>query len=111
MILTEDELKKADLKGIYERMFRGFYDGLGQIPPVILHRLVCTERANDLDPSGGYLRNMNTINGVFRELEAENENISIFDVSTAPQFIPGVSGNGIFLDDHVHFTPEVNLML
>ena len=48
------------------------------------------------------------INSVFKLLCEEHENIEIFDVTNAPQYIPGVRDNGIFIDDVVHYTPEVN---
>ena len=51
---------------------------------------------------------MHYINQVFDELAAENENISIFDVRKCPHYIPDVRGNGIFLEDVVHYTAETN---
>lgn len=97
------------LKEIYERLFQIIYDNLGEIPPVVLHRIVCEERANDLDPSGAYLDSLHYINAVFEALEAENKNISIFDVRNAPNYNIGIRGNGLFIEDVVHFTPETNL--
>jgi hypothetical protein len=49
------------------------------------------------------------INSVFEELAIKNENISVFDPSKAPQYVEEVKGNGVFLSDCVHFTPEVNM--
>jgi hypothetical protein len=62
----------------------------------------------DKDPSGKQYENMLYINSVFERLANKNENISVFDPAGAPQFISDVRGNGIFLSDCVHFTPEVN---
>lgn len=107
--LGEAALAKAGLKEIYEKLFGIFYESLGQIPPVILHRLVCFDRALELDPTGAFLKNLHFINRVFDDLARENENVSVFDVRMAPQYVPDVPGNGIFIGDHVHFTSEVNM--
>ena len=63
---------------------------------------------NDLDPSGIYLENMHLINDVFDELCDVYENSCVFDVRQAPQYILDVRGNGLFIEDAVHFTAEVN---
>jgi hypothetical protein len=60
------------------------------------------------DSTGEHLKNMYYINEVFESLSAKRENISIFDIKNAPQYIPDTRGNGIFIEDAVHFTPEVN---
>ena len=106
--LSGPELRNAGLKKIYERIFSAFYVSLGQTPPVILHRLVCVDSVNAADPSGERLENLNYVNGVFEELARENSNVSIFDVRNAPQFVPDVRGNGLFIEDLVHYRPEVN---
>ena len=62
----------------------------------------------DLDPSGESLKKMQYINQVFDELAAEDEDISIFDVRKCPHYITDVRGNGIFIEDVVHYTPETN---
>ena len=89
-------------------MFDGFCKAIGRKIPIVLHRIAAHERYTDLDPSGRELENMHLINGVFDELADQNENISVFDVTKSPQYIPGVRCNGIFLEDAVHFTPDVN---
>ena len=108
MSVPKEELA-ATLKPIYEELLRSFYESLGQIPPVMLHDIVCAKRAMDLDPSGRWLESMYCIDSVFRELAAENDNISVFDVRRAPYYEPDTPLNGIFLPDAVHFTPEMNL--
>ena len=107
MSVPKEELE-GSLKPIYEELFQTFYESLGQIPPVILHDIVCAKRAMDLDPSGKWLESMYCIDSVFRALAAENENISVFDVRRAPYYEPDPPLNGIFLADAVHFTPEMN---
>jgi hypothetical protein len=74
----------------------------------VLHRLVCFDRMNDVDPSGARLLRLGCINAVFDRLQQAYANVSVFDVREAPQYIPDVRGNGLFIGDVVHFTPQVN---
>ncbi len=97
---------QAELENIYIRIFDGFKAQIGAYP-LVLHKLVCHDRTMDMDPTGEKLRRMHYINRVFESL-AEHYDASIFDASEAPQFIPDVRGNGLFIDDCVHYTPEVN---
>ena len=102
------EILENDAQNIHRAILNGFCESIGQDVPIILHRRVSHERCTDLDPSGDKLKKMHYINQVFDELAAENENISIFDVRKCPHYIPDVRGNGIFIDDVVHYTPETN---
>lgn len=95
------------LERIYTRIFDEF-DRLLGAPPIVLHKLVCPDRMTDTDPTGGKLTRMHYINSVFESLARERKNVSVFDARRAPQFIPDVRGNGLFIADAVHFTPEVN---
>ena len=95
------------LEQIYDHMFNDF-NHLLKNPPIILHKIVCHDRMNDLDPSGNNVNRMHYINEVFERLAQKYENISIFDPHTCPQYIPNIRGNGLFINDVVHFTPEVN---
>ncbi len=95
------------LEEIYTELFSEFNRILGT-PPTVLHRLVCPDRMKELDPSGKRLENMNIINAVFESLQSKFSNISIFDTRMAPQFVPDIRGNGLFIGDAVHFTPQVN---
>ena len=106
-VSATDEHLHEHLEKIYCRIFDEFDRLLGKAPTV-LHRLVCPDRMMDTDPTGGKLARMHYINEVFDKLAAERENFSLFDARNAPQFIPDVRGNGIFIADAVHFTPEVN---
>ncbi|MBQ9545062.1 MAG: hypothetical protein IJV00_08040 [Clostridia bacterium] len=107
--LKSSALKRAGLKKIYERLFSGFYESLGLIPPVVLHRIVCPDRALELDPTGGMLDSLQYINKVFDSLARDNANVSVFDVRNAPQFVPDQRGSGLFIKDLVHYRPEVNI--
>ena len=106
-ITATDEYLSQNLKNIYVRMFDAFNSALGT-PPIVLHKMVCPDRMMDCDPSGQYLKNMHFINMVFSELESHYQNISVFDPTQAPQFVENVRGNGLFIEDAVHFTPAVN---
>lgn len=103
------EVLESTAKNIHNDIFKSFCESIGQNVPIILHRLACYERCTDLDPSGESLKKMHYINQIFDELRAENENISIFDVRKFPRYTPEVRGNGIFIEDVVHYTPETNL--
>ncbi|MBR5153029.1 MAG: hypothetical protein IKW60_05865 [Clostridia bacterium] len=102
------EVLKSTVKDIHNEMLNSFCLSIGQNVPITLHRLVCCDRYMDVDPSGEALDNMNYINQIFSELEAENENISVFDVRKCPYYIPDIRGNGIFIQDVVHYTAETN---
>ena len=106
-VTAADEYLSQHLKNIYVRLFDAFNAQLGT-PPIVLHRMVCPDRMNDMDPTGQYLERMHYINHVFAELAAEYGNIRLFDPRQAPYFIGDVYGNGLFMEDAVHFTPEGN---
>ena len=92
---------------VYRRLFDEFDALLGN-PPVVLHRLACPDRMHDMDPTGKHLESMCYINEVFDTLAREYDNVTVFDVKEAPQYVPDVRGNGLFIKDVVHFTGEVN---
>ena len=103
---VEKEVLEKELFDIYTRIFDGFEKRLGKYP-LVLHKIVCPDRCMDMDPTGVKLERMHYINSVFLRL-AEKYGGEIFDATKAPQFIPNVRGNGIFIGDCVHYTPEVN---
>lgn len=103
-------LRKEDMarvSGIYARMLNDFSCVLND-PPILLHRIIAADRAADLDPSGNMLARMHDINGIFADMAEKFEHVSVFDPCQAPQYIPGIRGNGVFIEDAIHFTPEVN---
>lgn len=105
---AERDYLEANLKPIYLRLFRDFREAL-QIPtPIIIHNYVCYDRADFLDPSGKSRKNIYFINDLFRTLAQELADVSIFDITKAPMYLPDVKGNGIYVEDLVHYTPEVN---
>ena len=107
-VTATNEYLTQNLEKIYTRIFGEFNRLLGE-PPIVLHKIVCPDRMNDMDPTGRRLENMKYINEVFENLQKSYKNISVFDPRTAPQYIPDVRGNGLFIEDAVHFTPEVNM--
>lgn len=105
--LQPKEYLTQQLKNIYVEIFDEFNRVL-RCPPVALHKIVCPDHMNDMDPTGKYLENMNYVNDVFESLTISYGNFSVFDPRTAPQYIPDIRGNGLFIEDAVHFSPEVN---
>ena len=95
------------LEPIYNTILYEF-NRLLKNPPIILHKIVCHDRMNDLDPSGNHLKCMHYINDVFDNIAERNENVSVFDPRSYPGYVCDIRGNGLFIDDVVHFTPEVN---
>ena len=102
---------KEILQNTLEPIYRNIFDRLNSLlgtPPIILHKIVCHDRAKDLDPTGLQNENIHYVNGVFENLCTSYANISIFDPQNYPGFIPGVYGNGLFIGDAVHFTEDAN---
>ena len=106
-VSVSKEYLSQHLKKIYRTIFDSFSAQLHS-PPIVFHKIVCPDRMNDLDSTGNYLARMHEINAVFEKLVKEYPHASLFDVTKAPQFIPDIRGNGIFIKDAVHYTPEVN---
>ncbi len=103
--------QKEALENTLEPIYCEIFDQWNALlcsPPIILHKIVCHDRANDLDPTGRQNENIHYINGVFQKLCTSYPNVSIFDPQNYPGFIPGVYGNGLFIGDAVHFTEDVN---
>ncbi len=95
------------LLAIYQRLLDGFTSVLGPVPTV-LHRICAHERMNAIDPSGGAYAGMETVNGVFEALCEQYPHVQVFDPRTLPMYRADVHGNGLFIEDCIHFTPEVN---
>ena len=107
-IETPVEVLKTKLKTMYEEMFGEFYKAIGYRVPVTLNKILCREIMAQRDPSGEYLKSMNYINEMFEDLSKEHRNISMFDSRNAPFYKENKSGNGLFISDLVHYTPETN---
>ena len=108
--VTQEELCLS-LKNTYNQLFDMFYNSIGQKVPLTLHKHLCFDRCTQLFPENMWQEKrarLHYINQVFEELCEENKNIEIFDASKAPHYIPDVPGNGIFIDDWVHYNSETN---
>ncbi len=97
------------LRGIYDRMFDGFYKSLGKRVPIILHKMASEIRCREMNVTGEDVEAMHFINKTFEELANDNENITTFDVTKAPHYNSETRTNGIFLADGGHYTPETNM--
>ena len=76
-VTATNEYLTQNLEKIYTRIFGEFNRLLGE-PPIVLHRIVCPDRMNDMDPTGRQLENMKYINEVFENLQKSYKNISVF---------------------------------
>lgn len=103
-----DELKDNCKNTLFE-IFSRFQNALKKKVPVILHRRVSEDRSLDFDPSGEGLKKLRYINEIFEKLVEENKEYEMFDVRECPLYIPNVRGNGVFIEDVVHYTPEANM--
>ena len=92
----------------YTEIFDSFCAQLNS-PPIYLHRLIMKDRTFDLDPSGEKYLKMGLINAAFEKLCEIYPNASMFDIRKSPLYLPDVKGNGLFIKDMVHYTPEANL--
>lgn len=107
---TMEELHQS-LKAIYNQLFDMVYRSIGHKIPIVLHKHLCFDRctllfSEDMIPEKR--ARLSYVNQVYGELCAENENISICDASNAPHYTPDIRGNGIFIEDLVHYNPETN---
>ena len=101
------EYLSEHLEDTYAAIIEAFGDSLGT-PPLILHRIVCPDRMLDMDPTGKCLENMHEINRVFDRLQDRYRNVTVFDPRSYPQYEEGIRGNGLFIEDMVHFSSDVN---
>ena len=106
-IVEQKDILENTLEPIYHEIFDKLNALLGS-SPIILHKIVCHDRANDLDPTGLQSENIHYVNRVFEKLCVSYSNASMFDPQNYPGFVPGVYGNGLFIGDAVHFTEDVN---
>ncbi len=107
-VTASDAELESTLKPLYEKMISEFSSVLSENTETVLHRLICRERQLRDDASGVQLTRMNYMNEVFEKIADENKSVSIFDVRNAPHYVPDTVGNGVFLGDVVHYTPETN---
>ena len=105
-LFTPEKLRPV-LRSIYDRLFRGFREAAGQNFPIVIHRFCDEPDDNGNCPAWTCFETVDYINSVFDELAA-GDNISVFDARTLPAYDRNARYHGLFIDDGVHYTPEVN---
>lgn len=109
----EDSGKRVgELRGVlpelYRRMFISFDRALGATPPLTLYTMCHVERSLAMHPEGFGPESMAYINSLFSEIRDRRGNVELFDIRTAPFWVPDVPTHGIWLEDCIHATPELN---
>ena len=101
------EYLKENSFGIHKTLFDGFRESLGECAPIIFHNAVSYDRSREFGEehvAKKHFMNDEMIPTICRDLP----NMSIFDIRTYPGYLPDVRGNGIYIEDVVHYKPEVN---
>ena len=101
------EISHQAFEEIYFTMMDTFNETLGT-PPIVLHEIVAKDRMMDTDPSGEKWKTVGKMNQFFRDLGVKYPNVTTFDVRNFPGYDPNVRGEGMFKDDMIHFTEDVN---
>ncbi|MDO4618766.1 MAG: SGNH/GDSL hydrolase family protein [Clostridia bacterium] len=105
-LVSKEELKKV-LCPIYDKLFSDWEEAVGEEITMYLHRLICEDAPRCYDNYSEIMESYYYINSVF-EKYAEKSNISVFDSRNCPDYSKDKEHFGVFLEDDVHFTPEVN---
>ena len=108
---AEADYLTQNLKNIYESLFSMFQTALGQKIPITVHKHLCFDRCTvmfDKSMWNTKRAKLRYLNQVYEELCLENKNIEICDASNAPHYNPDIRGNGIFMEDLIHYNPETN---
>lgn len=95
------------LTGIYTTLIEMFNETLGN-PPIVLHEIVAKDRMNETDPTGNKLWAMEATNTIYKNFNAQYPNVVTFDVRNYPGYDPEIRGEGLFKEDMIHFTADVN---
>lgn len=95
-----------DLQSIYERMI-GDLNKVLQNPPIVLHKIVIKDRVAE-EPTGTKTRIMAKIEEMFDHFGQDYKNVTTFDPRAYPGFDPNIMGEGLFMEDNVHFKADVN---
>ena len=106
---TEEYLQQH-LETIYQELFDTF-NSLLHTPPITMYKLLCHERLQAFDPTGQLRKNIGYINAVFERLQQKYPNISVLDPGEAPQHVLASDGNGLFIEDGIHYSPQANRWL
>jgi len=106
--IQSTEYLHQNLKDIYTRIFDSF-NKLLHNPPMVLHKLVCYDRARAEEPAQERVEHLDFINRVFYDFQQERPNFTVLDPADSPLWVPDQRGNGVFMEDMIHFTPELNM--
>ncbi len=102
---------RGSLENIYEKFFADMEKAVGKAPPIILHRLICDKAIAELnkgkEPAIG-TESMDFINRLFESASEKHSNISVFDIRSCPLYDKNADNYGVFKDDNIHFTENVN---
>lgn len=101
------EVSHQKLAEIYRTLLDTFNETL-QNPPITLHEIVAKDRMMDTDPSGEKWQIVGRMNQLFRDMGKQYPNVTTFDVRNFPGYDPETRGAGMFKDDMIHFTEDVN---
>ena len=100
--LTVDQL--GDLETHYQTIFAGFRQAIGQDYTLYIQELLHVDRAKDL---GLTIDSMLFENELHRRRALANPDVKLISAADSPYWQADVVGNGIFVEDHVHYTEEV----
>lgn len=95
-----------DIRSIYKRMLDDLYEVLDD-PFIVLHKIVAKDRMAE-ESTGRKTQIMADINAMFEDFTEDYDSVVFFDPRQYPGFDPNVMGEGIFKEDNIHFTEEVN---
>lgn len=96
--------RREELNSLYHILFAGFHEAIGQSCTIYLEKLLHKNRLRDLGlPEDG----MHFENALYRKMAADDERIQIISAEDSPYWQDGTETNGIFVDDHVHYTAAV----
>lgn len=100
--LTAD--KCAELENLYQILFDGFFAAIGQPCTLYLEKLLCKNRLRDL---GLPIEALTFENNLYREMVARDSRFRLISAEFSPYWIEETETNGVFVDDHVHYTAEM----
>lgn len=95
----------TDLESHFRYMFAGFRKAVGQEYTQYVYKQLHVQRAIDL---GNPIESLHFNNRVYQNLADTIGYIRILSAQDSPYWEEGTMTNGIFVEDHVHYTEEVH---
>jgi len=96
--------KRTELAELYQILFDGFFEAIGQPCTLYLEKLLHKNRLRDL---GLPMDGMTYENNLYQEMVARDSRFRLISAEQAPYWREETETNGIFVDDHVHYTAEM----